>query len=90
MSAEPYDGIGRFTVPSASKPSERHMVDLLALNGNGRCSCEDFTCRKGPLLASGFPMGDKTRCKHIKSARDLFLDTVIRQLLKTHTAGKED
>ena len=59
-----------YHVQSESKPGAHHLVDLDANNGNGECSCEDFTCRKmiklketGKIVMYGQPQS--TRCKHI-------------------------
>ena len=78
----PYDGPLRWLVPSSSNPGESHMVELNAYGVNGRCSCNDFTCRHEPMLRSNPVLGgvDKTRCKHIRLVRQHFLDTLIKEL----------
>lgn len=60
---------GRFIVDSASRPGESHMVDMSMNNGNGSCSCTDFSVRRYPLFNKHkrtILFGQsKTVCKHI-------------------------
>lgn len=82
MTPRPHDGPLRWIVPSSSKPGEVHLVELDAYEGNGRCSCPDFTCRHEPVLRETPKLGgvDKTRCKHIRKARNKLLDDLIKRL----------
>jgi hypothetical protein len=38
----------RYRFPSRTAGDEDHVVDLAANDGNGECSCSDFTFRRGP------------------------------------------
>lgn len=81
---KPFDSPLRWLVPSVTKPGESHLVDMSAYDANGRCTCPDFTCRHEPALrADKLPPSDKTRCKHIRKVRNLFLNSVIREMGKT-------
>lgn len=81
---KPYDGPLRWLVPSGSQPGESHLVQLDAYGVNGRCTCADFMCRHEPMLRKTPQLGgvDKTRCKHIRKVRGLFLDQIIAELAK--------
>lgn len=64
-----------------------HLVDLVAYNGSGQCSCEFFSFVLGPKVSRCLPheQGDgKFRCSHIDAARDFFADT----MLKAHEADR--
>lgn len=69
---------GRFLVGSASRGAVEHMVDCLAWNGYGACSCEHFTFRLLPELRRGRAPGK--RCSHISAAREAFLDDIIGRM----------
>lgn len=81
---KPYDHPLRWLIPSISKPGENHLVDLSGFDANGRCTCPDFTCRHEPAIRADPKLGgtDKTRCKHIRKVRNLFLNSVIREMGK--------
>lgn len=80
MTPKPFDTPLRWLVPSASRPGESHLVELDAYNGNGKCSCADFTCRHEALARTGQGGVAKTRCKHIKRARSALLDSLIKEI----------
>lgn len=86
-----FDSPLRWTVPSASKAGESHLVQLDSYGGNGGCSCPDFVCRLEPNLRRQTPPtpSEGTRCKHIRYVRSWFLDRVILQMAETlRNAGK--
>jgi hypothetical protein len=66
----------RVHVQSESRPEITFLVDLQANALNGWCSCEDFQARCGER-------GTKTRCKHIRAARDWLLDQFLTELAET-------
>ena len=73
----------RYRVPSDTLGKPSHLVDLTSLNGNGICDCEDFQIRRRPALRNGEPMSNaKTRCKHLRKARQFLADQVIRKYLE--------
>ena len=76
MKIRTYDCPTRFFVTS-SKPDIENLVDLLALRGNGECSCEDFKMVK---LINYRNKSGPTQCNHIKACRDHFLDEVIHYI----------
>ena len=83
---EPY----RYWVES-SVEGEPYLVDLIELNGNGECTCGDFTCVKqkqlrlndGNIINHGYP--NATRCKHINSALLYLADQIIQHKIKNDT-----
>ena len=48
-----YDSAFRWLVPSNRNPEDKHLVELDAYKGNGRCVCEHFTIRCEPLIKIG-------------------------------------
>jgi len=54
------------------------MVDLFSNTTLGECSCRDYVCRSLPLFKK---TGQRRFCKHIKVARELFIDDVIKHLM---------
>lgn len=61
-----------------------YLVDLMSFDGNGRCTCEDFTIRKEPTIRAAitsktFTPSDQYRCKHILHCRTLQLDGFIQE-----------
>lgn len=52
--AEIYDSILRWTVPSRTNPAESYVVDLGAYGGEGRCACRDFSVRFEKFLQRGY------------------------------------
>lgn len=73
MKIRTYDCPTRFFVTS-SKPDVENLVDILALKGNGECSCEDFRMVKLMNIRNN---NGPTQCKHIKAVREHFLNQVI-------------
>lgn len=73
----------RWHVTSDSRPDETHVVDVLAFNGFGECSCEHFQYRMLPELqkAAAGEHVTLSRCKHIEAAREAFADFMIQKLL---------
>ena len=68
----------RWLVESETNRAQPHMVDLSSYKGNGECSCLNFSCRLAPELKQGRHPSNSTRCKHIKAARGMFCDMMIR------------
>lgn len=56
---------GYYLVPSETVDLP-HLVDLEAFNGNGFCTCRDFSCVCMPNYNKG---EGRTQCKHIKFAK---------------------
>ena len=73
------DAVGRYFVASQSKAGA-YMVDLLAYDGHGQCSCPHWNYRLGPAREKG-EKPDVRWCKHIAAARDVMLDDVIARML---------
>lgn len=78
----------RFHVRSEAKPISTYLVDLLANDGCGECTCKWFLTTIGPAIREGrltmkgtFPTHPD---KHIQAARE----HVMKQVF-THMAAKE-
>lgn len=64
------------------KGEGQHLVDLTDFNGNGSCTCGDFSCRvvanmKGPHEY----FTDATMCFHIRAAHLEFISGVLEEIL---------
>lgn len=67
-----------------SRGGEKWLVDLLSLpragekKFNGRCDCWKFKKTHLPRFESKkVPVGDLTRCEHIKACRELVADRLV-------------
>ncbi len=78
LHVEPHDHVLRFLVASDSQTDVKHLVDLGAFNGNGRCSCQHFEFRILPELEAGKVAG---KCKHVQACREYLADEVIERVL---------
>ena len=84
---EPIDGERWcFTVMSSEPRHAPYRVDLEFYGGNGSCNCADFRTRHEPDLARGVATGF-SRCKHIRIARALVLNTLISASQKNPVFG---
>lgn len=80
-----HDGLGRYLVESeAGKPP--YLVDLLAWDGEGECTCQHWQYRIGSALRNELPPPIRF-CKHIEAARDTLLDSVISKMISMSAAG---
>lgn len=76
MTVEPVHGeMLRFHVTSQRARVDPYLVDLLELNGNGKCGCPDFSVRREKALRE--ETGEQTRCKHILACMQWVAETVI-------------
>ena len=74
MKVRPIAGeCGRYLVQSSSNPEQEHLVDLL----EHFCGCGDYTCRRRVYEEN---TGKKYLCKHIREAREFFLNEILEQL----------
>ncbi len=94
MSAQRFDSPLRYQVDSHTRGETKHLVEIDAYDGAGKCSCEHFTFRLEPLLKQGnITPSDATRCHHIVEAREVFTDEVIKLIKQQQetngTARKE-
>ena len=75
------ENILRYLVDSRKRVGVQHCVELDLYDGNGGCTCEDFTFRLEPILRAGAVPndfeGDALRCDHIKAARTKLVDDII-------------
>ena len=83
MIVKPYDAPGRYLVMSenAKNDDDHYLVDLMAFEKSGRCSCPDWEHRIGPSLREDI-IPDRRYCKHIIAAREHMLDDVLTRMLE--------
>lgn len=75
----------RFHVESWTKAQRPHVVDLLANDGAGECSCADWATRRGPALRAGAPMHTpETLCRHVQAAHRFFLRRLLPRMARDH------
>lgn len=72
--AEVFDSILSWKVPSRSNVKEVHLVDLGAYNGEGLCSCKDFSTRFEKFLKRGYTPELVWEEKWITELREYQLD----------------
>jgi hypothetical protein len=75
-----YDGPLRFLVPSDSPDVDPYLVELNTYDGNGKCTCTHFATRIEPYLVRGMQPLVDPRCKHIKRAREFYIDETIKAI----------
>lgn len=79
----------RYLVESEANPGESYMVDLLAWQANGECSCQHFQMRILPALRDGQPPL-VSHCKHITRARAEFTNDALRRMFELMTQSPPD
>lgn len=73
-----------FLVPSDTYKGKDYRVDLLSFGGAGMCQCVDWSTRRHGAFKDGAAKGTRaTLCKHLKAARDHFLQTLLNDMAKT-------
>lgn len=65
-------------IESESRPGQHHIVELLAYEAFGACTCEHFEYRIKPDLKEGFPVKP---CMHITAAKLELADLVLEKIL---------
>lgn len=73
----------RYVVDSHSRTGVQHAVELEHYNGNGSCTCENFSFALERHLRGGAKPCDKLRCRHIKEARAQLVDDIIAATVKS-------
>ena len=67
-----------YHVESAHDRQEPHLVDLLANEGAGECSCMDWQTRRWPLVRDGADIRSPLiECVHIRAAKRYFMNDII-------------
>lgn len=74
-------------IESQCNPGHFYAVDMGANNGNGLCTCEDYTMRIGPLRDKDVEP-TKPHCKHILRAAEFIGFEFTKQVIKQIKAGK--
>lgn len=71
----------RFLCSSWSHPKQPHLVDLSENQGNGCCSCIDYTTRRGPAIKAGADLFTRaTSCRHLIAVRKYWAMTTLRDI----------
>lgn len=70
---------GRLWVKSATNPEQEHLCDLLEHS----CSCPSWTCRNKKYREL---YGHNFTCRHIRIAREGFLDEILTSLRQNYYA----
>lgn len=72
-----------YEVRSDRNPKIKYRCDLTAEGGYGRCNCADFSIRRWLNIQEKRPMGTRdVLCKHLRRARDYFLNALLTELAK--------
>lgn len=78
MSATRYDSPLRFWVDSNSQHGVKYLVELDSYQGNGMCDCPHFRFRLQKMIEQpGVKPSNATRCVHLLTAREKFIDDVM-------------
>lgn len=67
-----------FWVKSSDGRNE-YKVQLHLYHFNGWCGCQNYEFACWPELSRGAKPEAKLKCKHIKRARDYYLDKILRE-----------
>lgn len=88
-----YDSPLRYWVASRTRPGKKHLTELDAYGGIGKCTCEDFCMRHEPAVKRGEAAANPQsyRCRHLEHARDYLLQKLIAALVdQRRAAGVQD
>lgn len=88
MKIQLYDNILRYLVESSSRDDIKHLVELDANGGLGKCSCEHFSIRVQSKIDAGEKWTEEMRCIHIRAARRFFTDLIIKKLSQDEAKKK--
>lgn len=84
---EPQDDIGSFLVESESHKGVSYIVDLMAYDGAGHCTCDDYSTRIGCFRAKDIEPVHKN-CKHLRAAFQFVGEELIRKLSEQARRGE--
>lgn len=82
-----HDSIGDFMMQSENDPSVYYVVDALAYNGEGSCTCEDFCIRTEPMRRRQIEPAHKN-CKHIRKAKELMGHELAKKIAEMLRKGQ--
>lgn len=60
--------------------AKTHRVDLVANDGAGHCSCEDFEYRRYPAWRENPSLPELAICKHIGAARHAMVTALLKRI----------
>lgn len=71
-----------YHVGSRSRPGETHFVNLTDFNGNGSCTCGDWSCRCVANMKKPHALlTDATLCDHLRASHLYNLNIQLECLL---------
>ncbi len=78
------ESVTRYVFNSLKQKNYAHVVDLLENKNAGECSCQHFQYRILPMIKQGLlsPHEEKSRCKHMRIARQMFFEAAIEAYSK--------
>lgn len=83
----PQDNVGGFLVQSESDPNVSYIVDLMAYNGAGHCTCDDYATRVGCYRAKEIEPVHKN-CKHVRKCFEFVGEELMRKLADMARRGE--
>ena len=81
MKIVPYDRDFRYLVTE-----REYLVDLLELDGNGKCDCPDFRCARWKAYKAGVR---PSRCKHCDEVRRVVGEMLLENAIKVKLAEEK-
>lgn len=84
---DPQSDTGNFLVQSESDASVSYIVDLMAYDGAGHCTCDDYSTRVGCFRAKEIEPIHKN-CKHIRRCYEFVGEEFIRKLSEMERKGE--
>lgn len=83
----PQGKVGDFLIQSENDPSVYYVVDLMAYNAEGECTCDDYMTRIGCYRSKEVEPLHKN-CKHIRRAREYVGEEFIRSMHQAKLKGE--
>lgn len=80
---KPQGDLAEFLVQSEGDPALYYAVNIMAYNGHGRCTCEDYEVRVAPMRSRGIEPVHES-CKHIKKCREYLGFEVAKKLARSY------
>lgn len=82
----------RYIFNSLTQQDIAHVVDLTSNKLNGECTCQHFQMRVKPMIKQGIldPSSEKARCKHIRVARQVFYEAILKIYVEQNNIDTEE
>lgn len=82
----PQGDVRSFLVQSESDPGSFYAIDLMAYDGEGSCTCDDYLCRVEPHRKAGVEPVHRN-CKHIRMAFEFVGRELMNRLSEMERKG---